>query len=549
MGKQKIELSIEGMTCNKCAQTVANKLEDKKGVLDKSVRYHKGQAEITYNPQNISKNEIIDTINAAGHYKVTGETGTSDKNLNRLSLVIIGGGSAAFSAAIRVSELGGNALIINKGLPTGGTCVNTGCVPSKTLIRAAETHHRAGHSNFKGIETKSRISNFKKIIDQKQQLVEDLRRQKYADVIKNDPNIQLITAHGTILDEHSVEADGKIWLTDNILIATGASAFIPDIPGLEEVGYLTNKSAYELERLPENLVILGGGYIALENAQLFSRLGSKVTIIQRSDQILSDQHADLASALTHYLQEEEINIMTNTQIQKVERNKKTGKKIIYLSINDEVRQMETDDILVATGRKGNTTRLGLENIGIKTENRAYIPVDETLRTGNPAIFAAGDVTGTHQFVYTASYEGKIAAQNALQNRNEKTDYSALPWVIFTDPQVAGVGMDERKARKAGLEVDTATLSLEHIPRSLAARDTRGFIKLIRNRQDDQLMGARILAPEGSELLMELTLAIRHKITVESIKSAFHPYLTLSEGIKLTALTFDKDVNKLSCCAT
>lgn len=241
--------------------------------------------------------------------------------------------------------------------------------------------------------------------------------------------------------------------------------------------------------------------------------------------------------------------MTNTQIQKVERNKKTGKKIIYLSINDEVRQMETDDILVATGRKGNTTRLGLENVGIKTENRAYIPVDETLRTGNPAIFAAGDVTGTHQFVYTASYEGKIAAQNALQNRNEKTDYSALPWVIFTDPQVAGVGMDERKARKAGLEVDTATLSLEHIPRSLAARDTRGFIKLIRNRQDDQLMGARILAPEGSELLMELTLAIRHKITVESIKSAFHPYLTLSEGIKLTALTFDKDVNKLSCCAT
>ncbi|MEX0680478.1 MAG: mercury(II) reductase, partial [Balneolales bacterium] len=178
-----------------------------------------------------------------------------------------------------------------------------------------------------------------------------------------------------------------------------------------------------------------------------------------------------------------------------------------------------------------------------------IPVDETQRTTVDHIFAAGDVVGNRQFVYTAAYEGKLAAENAIRDSRGKADFSVLPWVIFTDPQVAGVGMDERQAKEAGIDVEVAKLSLEHVPRSIAARDTRGFIKLIRNKANDRLVGARILAPGGSELLMELALAIRHGISVESMKSEFHPYLTLSEGVKLAAITFGKDVKKLSCCAT
>jgi len=544
--KTTVQFSVEGMTCNGCAQTIENLLKNKPGILFKKISYPDDKAEIIFDAGQITKEELIETINASGDYEVSGEINKDTNGLDRYSLIIIGGGSAAFGAALRTSELGGTALIINKGLPTGGTCVNTGCVPSKTLIRAAETHHRAGHSNFKGIKTESRISDFKTIINQKRQLVEDLRQQKYVDVIKDDLNIQLITAHGNIVDKHRVETDGKIYRAEHILVATGAAPFIPDISGLEEAGYLTNESAYKLEKLPEHLVILGGGYIALENAQLFARLGAKVTIIQRSAQILSDQSDELAQGLAQYLEDEGITILTNTSLKEVSSS--GGDKIIRLTVQGEEATVTASAILVATGRQGNTEHLGLENIGLSTERRGYLPVDETLRTSVSNIFAAGDVTGKLQFVYTAAYEGKIAAENAMRGSSQKTDYSVLPWVIFTDPQVAGIGMDEAQAREAGIEYDTAKLTLDNVPRSIAARDTRGYIKLIRNKENDRLVGARILAPEGSELLMELALAIRHKIPVKSLTSEFHPYLTLSESIKLAALTFDKDVKKLSCCA-
>ena len=270
--KQTLNLSISGMTCDGCARTIAKQFDGKKGVLDKTVSYPDEQAEITYDPEKITKDEIIKTINATGHYQVTGEIGNEKNGEDRYSLVIIGGGSTAFAAAIKTSELGGKALIINKGLPTGGTCVNVGCVPSKTLIRAAEAHHRASHPGFKGIETQSCIADFKKIIDQKRSLVADLRQQKYIDVIKDDPNITLLEGRGKLIDKHTVEVDGETYPADNILIATGATTFVPDVPGLEEAGYLTNESAYELEELPEHLIVFGGGYIALENAQMFARL-------------------------------------------------------------------------------------------------------------------------------------------------------------------------------------------------------------------------------------------------------------------------------------
>jgi mercuric reductase len=419
-------------------------------------------------------------------------------------------------------------------------------VPSKTLIRTAEAHHRAKNPGFKGIESQSRITDFKKIIDQKREMVQDLRQHKYIDVIKDDPNITLLEGRGKLLDEHTVEVDGETCHADNILIATGATTFVPDVPGLEEAGYLTNETAYELEELPEHLIVFGGGYIALENAQLFARLGSKVTIVQRSAHVLSDQPEELAQGLTGYLKDEGITVLTNTDAKEVIS---TGdEKIVELTVNGQETMLKATHLLVATGRQGNSEGLGLEQIGIDTVGRGYIPIDESMRTSVPNIFAAGDITGKYQFVYTAAYEGNLAAENALRGASRKADYSVLPWVIFTDPQVAGIGMDELQAQEAGIDYDSATLSLDNVPRSIAARDTRGFIKLIRNRENDRLMGARILAPEGSELLMELALAMRHGVTVKSLATEFHPYLTLSEGIKLAALTFDKDIKNLSCCA-
>ena len=543
---KELELDIAGMTCDHCAISIEKNLSKLTGIKKADVSYPKGKATVAFDQSTLDKASVIEAVNQAGKYQVVGDSGKKQSDESHYSLIIIGGGSAAFAAAIRTSELGGTALIINKGLPTGGTCVNVGCVPSKTLIRTAEAFHNASHPRFKGIETTATISDFKKVIEQKREMVRDLRQEKYVNVIKDDPNITLTEGHGKLIQTNQVQVNNSTYTGENILIATGASPFIPEIPGLKEAGYLTNESAYELEELPEDLVILGGGYIALENAQLFSRLGSRVTVLQRSEHVLSDQSKELASALTGYLEEEGLTILTNTDI--LEVTKTGNKRSIRFTLNGEGKELKADQILVATGRQGNTEYLNLESAGIDTEGRGYIPVDETMRPKVSNIFAAGDVVGERQFVYTAAYEGKIAAENAMRGSYGKADFSVLPWVIFTDPQVAGVGLDEQQAEDAGVNYQATKLTLDNVPRSIAARDTRGYIKLFRNKDNDRLIGARILAPEGSELLMELALAIRHGVTIQSLKSEFHPYLTLSEGIKLAALTFDKDVKKLSCCA-
>lgn len=479
------------------------------------------------------------------------------RDLNRLSanrvpnrkwsLVIVGGGSAAFSAALKAAELGAHATIINDGLPMGGTCVNVGCVPSKTLIRAAEALHRAAHPPpFAGIATSGKLIDFNTIIEQKRALVQELRQAKYADVINDNPNITLIKGRGRFVAPRTVAVDGMKILGDALLIATGARPSVPSIAGLDKVNYLTNEAAFELDALPESLLVLGGRYVALECAQLFARLGSKVTVLQRSERILPDETPDLTDALTGFLREEGLEIITGVKLHRVTQE---GEQVLVETrVSGAPRTFRAQRILVATGRAYNTENLGLENAGVQTNPDGSIRVSETLETSAAGIYAAGDVLGEKMFVYTAAYEGALAVENAFGGAKRKRDYTALPWVIFTDPQVAGVGLDEQQAAAQGIEADVAVLPLSHVPRSLAARDTRGFIKLIRNRATDELVGARILASEGSELLMEVGLAIKFGITVRKLSGCFHPYLTLSEGIKLASLAFSKNVNKLSCCA-
>ena len=465
------------------------------------------------------------------------------------ALIIIGGGSAAFSAATRAVELGAKKVtIINDGLPTGGTCVNVGCVPSKTLIRAAESLYRATHNPFAGIKTSGILTDFSAVIEQKRQLVAQLRQAKYVDVIRDLPQVQLVKGHARLLDAHSVEIGKTMRLTaDHILIATGATAAIPEIPGLSEAGYLTNESAFELETLPESLIVLGGRYIALECAQMFARFGSRVTVLQRSERILPTESEDITNALTGYLAEEGLEILTGVAVEQVRRGKQGV--VVTAKINGEKREFSAAHILVATGRKPNTRNMGLETAGVLLDEHGFIQASPTLQTTLPGVWAAGDVLGQNMFVYTAAYEGALAAENMLTKADRITDYTALPWVIFTDPQVAGVGIDERQAVAAGHDAEVATLPLSYVPRAIAARDTRGLIKLIRDKKTDLLLGARILAPEGAELLMELAMAIKFGITVTQLRNSFHAYLTLGEGVKLAAITFGKDVAQLSCCAT
>ena len=462
-------------------------------------------------------------------------------------LVIIGGGSAAFSAALKASELGAKVTMINGGLPTGGTCVNVGCVPSKFMIRAAEAIHKANNHGFDGVETSGRVSDYGSLVAQQRKLVEELRRAKYIDVVADLPDFRMVEGIARLVSSSAVEVNGERIEADHVLIATGASPMIPQAPGLVESGYLTTTTALELAELPESLIILGGRYIALEMAQMFSRLGSRVTVLQRSARILPTEGEDLTGELARYLAGEGIEIVTGVSLKRVLSD--NGATAVEAVVGGEKRMFRASRLLVATGRKPNTEGLGLEEAGVEVDGDGFLEVDGALRTSAKNIYGAGDVIGAPMFVYTAAYEGALAAENAVSGSTKQRDYSPLPWVIFTDPQVAGVGLDEREAKEKGIDAEAASVPLFHVPRSLAARDTRGFIKLVRDRDTDRLIGARILAPEGSELLMEISLAIKHGITVKEIVTELHPYLTLSESVKLAAITFGKSVEKLSCCAT
>lgn len=462
-------------------------------------------------------------------------------------LLIVGGGGAAFAAALKASGLGARATIINDGLPMGGTCVNVGCVPSKTLLRAAEAlHHAQAPGAFAGIETTGKLADFAAVMRQKRELVEALRQAKYADVIGDDPNIKFVHGRGRLIDARTVEVNGERLSGDAVLLCTGARPAVPDVPGLADVPFLTNESAFELTELPESLLVLGGRYIALECAQIFSRLGSRVTVLQRSARILPTESPALTDELTDRLKAEGLGVVTGVAVQRIFKD---GADVaVEAVVNGQREVFRASRLLVATGRTPNADGLGLDQVGVKVDAHGFISADTHLATSVPGIYAAGDVIGEPMFVYTAAYEGALAVENALTGAVRSRDYTALPWVVFTDPQVAGVGLDLSQAEAAGHDAEASTLALSQVPRAIAARDTRGFVQLIRDRKTDRLLGARVLAPEGGELLMEAALAIRHGITVRELTTAFHPYLTLSEGIKLAALSFGKDVKKLSCCA-
>lgn len=472
---------------------------------------------------------------------------TNESNDNNHHLVIVGGGSAAFAAATKASEMGHRVTMINDGLPIGGTCVNVGCVPSKTLIRAAESHHLANQNRFDGIESQSKVVDFGAVIAQELELVKQLRQAKYLDVIRDVPTIRVVQGRARFVSSNTVKVNDEQISGSRFLIATGATTYVPPIPGLAEVDYLTNQTAFELTALPPSMIVLGGRYIALECAQMFARFGCKVAVLQRSDRILPNEAPDLTDELTSYLTGDGIDVVTGVAIHSVSRE--GDEVVVEANVGGTRRQFRAKDILVTTGRTPNTAEMGLEKVGVELDDAGFIRVDETLRTAAPDILAAGDVIGDQMFVYTAAYEGALATRNALNDAFTKRDYTALPWVVFTDPQVAGVGLDEKQAIELGMDVDVSTLPMSHVPRCIAARDTRGFVRLIRDKSSDQLVGARILAPEGAELLMELSLAIKHSVTVSDLASSFHAYLTLGEAVKLAAITFGKDVSKLSCCAT
>lgn len=467
---------------------------------------------------------------------------SKELSMKQLDLIIIGGGSAAFSAAIRANEMKLDTLLVNDGLPLGGTCVNVGCVPSKFLIRAAESIHRASHSPFDGITPMGVDVEFRKIIQQKNKLVADMQQRKYLDLLKELEFVQVLEGFAEFEDANIIRVHGEKYRAIKIIIATGSSVSVPAIDGLENVPYFTNSTFFDLEEQPESVVIIGGGYIGLEIAQAYNRFGTKVTIVEMQNWLLPAEAKDISDELTKQFRKEGIEIRTGASVKRVA----PGDRGVTVTLENEV--INATHLLVATGRKANIEKLLLNKAGVEIQN-GFIKVNDRLETNIPNIYAVGDVNAFPQFVYTAAHEGGIAVANAFAGAQHTVDYSSLPWVVFTDPQVAGVGMDEREATAKGIAFETAILPLTEIPKSIAALDTRGFIKLIKDPESDLLLGARIVATEGSELTMELSLAIKYKIPVKELVSTLHPYLTLAEGVKLAAMSYTTDLKRMSCCAS
>jgi mercuric reductase len=557
--EQRIELGVRGMTCDSCALHVTRALQGIEGVSQVHVPgWASGRATLSAQP-GVNDEQLISAVEDAGYRAAVlsrraiapqepPEGWGQDADYD---LVVIGTGGAGMAAAIKATELGRRTCIVEAGT-IGGTCVNVGCVPSKTLIRAAEAYYKARHHPFAGVHTRAKSLDWKAVIGQKDQLVGELRQSKYVDVLASYGNrITLVHGRARLQPGGTVALeDGRTIRAAGIVVASGAEPRILSLRGIEGVQVLTSTSAMALERQPRTLLVIGGRAVALELGQAFARFGTQVTILQRSSRIIPEHEPEIAESLADYLRQEGLTIHTGVRPLAIRQD--GGEKVITAEVNGQRREFRAEQVLMAVGRTPHTQDMGLEEAGVGLGAGGFIRVDEFMQTSHPRIYAAGDVTSRPKLVYVAAAAGGIAAENALNGNSRRLDLTVLPDVIFTDPQVATVGLTEAQARASDYDVKVTILPLAYVPRALAALDTRGLIKLVADRGSDRLLGAHILAAEAGEVIQTAALALRYGLqygfTVANLREMLFPYLVQVEGLKLAAQTFEKDVAQLSCCA-
>lgn len=467
----------------------------------------------------------------------------------RYDLAVIGSGGAAFAAAISATEQGADVVMVERGR-VGGTCVNVGCVPSKSLLAAAEARHVAATQSFPGIATRTGPVDVGRLISGKDGLVEQMRAAKYVDLAA-ECGWEIVggTASfgpGPVLDVALTGGGARRIAADHYLVATGAEPWVPDIPGLAGAGHLTSGTALDLDRIPDSLIVLGGNAIGLELAQLFARLGSEVTIVEALDRLAPFDEHEIGAALETVFADEGITVCTAAEVTAVSRH--TDQYRVELTAFGQARELRARQLLVATGRRPVTADLNLRAVDVSTGTRGEIVVDARHRTVNPRIWAAGDVTGGPQFVYVAAAQGNLVAANALSGARRALDYTALPRVTFTSPAIASVGLTDRAAVDAGLHCDCRVLPLATVPRALVNRDTRGLIKIVAEAATGRLLGVHVLADNAGDVITAAGYALSAGLTVDQIATAWTPYLTMAEGLRLAAQTYTRDVNRLSCCA-
>lgn len=464
----------------------------------------------------------------------------------RFDLAVIGSGGAAMAAAIRATALGKSVVMIERGA-FGGTCVNTGCVPSKALIAAAEARHTANDiARFPGVATTAGPVDMAALIAGTQDLVESLRSEKYLNVAESYgwQRIEGEARFAGTPDAPVIEVGDAAVEATHYLIATGASPIIP--PAFEGVAYLTSTTAMELTEVPESLLVVGGGYVALEQAQLFGRLGSTVTMLVRS-RLASKEEPEVGKALLEVFADEGIQVVRRAAVVKVEEA--DGQVTVTAAAEGGTQQFTAAKVLVATGRRPNTDGLNVAGVEVKTGENDEVVVSDGLQSANPRIWAAGDVTGYREFVYVAAQHGAMVVDNIFIDADRTVDYRHLPRVTFTSPAVGTAGATEAELLAAGIRCDCRVLPLKHVPRAVVNRDTRGFIKLVADADTGRIHGITAVAKDAGEIAAAGVYILDAAMTIDQVARAWAPYLTMAEGIKIAAQSFTTDVSRLSCCAS
>ena len=541
-----LTLDISGMTCDRCAVKAQNALNELPGV-SAQVSFNDRAAAIDMDT-DVPIAHLFDALaNKGFRARLLQRDGraVSDKSGDGSHVVIIGTGSGAFAAAIKAVEGGATVTLVERADIIGGTCVNVGCVPSKIMIRSAQLAQHQRHNAFDGLADSEPVIDRRALLAQQSARVDELRQAKYESILEGNDAIELVRGTASFKDSGTLvvtRPDGseQILRADKFLIATGSSAAVPPVPGLQDVPYWTSTEALFAESIPEHLIVIGSSIVAVEIAQAYRRLGSQVTMLART-RLLSQEDPALGEGLTAAFEREDIRVLPGTSASRVDYEN----QIFIVTIDGEM--ISGDALLVASGRPPNTADLNLAAAGVETINGGAIVVDDHMRTSAANVYAAGDCTTHPQFVYVAAAAGTRAAIN-MTGGDAALDLSAMPAVIFTDPQVATVGLSEADAREAGINVDSRTLGLENVPRALANFETDGFVKLVADADTNRLIGAQILAPEAGEMIQAAVLAIHNNMTVQELADQLFPYLTMVEGLKLCAQTFFKDVKQLSCCA-
>ncbi|SNR56841.1 mercuric reductase [Haloechinothrix alba] len=466
-------------------------------------------------------------------------------------LAIIGSGGAAFAAAIAARRQELSVVMVERGT-TGGTCVNTGCVPSKALLAAAEARHGArAATRFPGITASAGEVAAGELNAGKADLVAGMQAEKYTG-LATEYGWQILpgTARfvpGPALRVELHEGGTRTVEATHYLIATGSTPSVPPVDGIAEVGYLTSTTAMELSELPESVLVVGGNYVGLEQAQLLARLGVRVEVVEMRDRLAPAEEPEISEAVAGVFRDEKIGVRAGTTLAGVRRE---GEGIVAeLHVpGGGSHELRVQELLVATGRTPVTDGLDLDSVGVRLGEGGEVAVDSELRTGNPRIWAAGDVTGHPQFVYVAGAHGTLVVDNAFHGAARELDYHHLPRVTFTEPAVAAAGLTEAEAQRDGYRCDTRVLPMEHVPRAQVNRDTRGLVKLVAEHGTGRLLGAHMLAEGAGDVIATAVHALHSSMSVYQLGELWCPYLTMAEALKLAAQTYTRDITKLSCCA-